>query len=81
MKILHFFRKWVRELIIHKNLGAQVLLNPHLRRDDEYFFKYYRMNVEDFDELLLQIKPLVEKKFTHWRKPISPDTRLAITLR
>ena len=39
------------------------------------------MNVEDFDELLLQIKPLVEKKFTHWRKPISPDTRQAITLR
>ena len=114
-----FCRKWVREIFAHRRLGAQTLLDPHLRQDDEYFFKYYRMNVEDFDYLLVQVRPLIaqtlldphlrqddeyffkyyrmnvedfdyllvqvrpliEKKFTHWREPISPETRLAISLR
>ncbi len=40
-----------------------------------------RMTPDVFDELLETIAPLIEKKNTFWRNSISPDVRLAVTLR
>ena len=38
------------------------------------FFTFYRINEGDFDYLLFQVRPLIEKTFTHWRELISPET-------
>ena len=52
-----------------------------LRRSDrEYFFRYMRMTPEGFDAVLEAIRPLLERSDRR-RLPISPEERLAITLR
>ena len=45
------------------------------------FFKFYRLSVERFDQLLDLIGPQITKKYTNFRTPISPEERLALTLR
>ena len=39
------------------------------------------MNIEVYCKLLRMVKPLIQKKHTNYRKPISPQVRLAVTLR
>ena len=45
------------------------------------FFENYRMSVAQFDELLRKITPLIKKKDTNFRKAITPEEKLLITLR
>ena len=40
-----------------------------------------RMSIAAYDKLQRLVKPFIRKKHTNWRKPISPQVRLAVTLR
>ena len=44
-------------------------------------FSNYRMTVAQFDELLYKVGPSIAKKETNFRRPLSPEERLAITIR
>ena len=54
---------------------------PHMRRDEEKFFKYLRMESQPFDELLHKVTRFIEKKDTVMRVAIEPELRLVVTLR
>lgn len=54
---------------------------PKLRADPKRFYIYFRMARECFDEVLDWINPKMIKMSTIFREPISPEERLAITLR
>jgi hypothetical protein len=47
--------------------------------DRDMFFHYTRCTVEQFDQLLSLVGPLITKR-SH-RTPLNPEHRLAITLR
>ena len=47
----------------------------------EKFCNYFRMSKDSFDFLLNLVTPMLEKKSTNWREPISVGERLTITLR
>ena len=51
------------------------------RQFDDRFFELYRMTVTQFDELLYKVGPAIVKKETNFRRPLSPEERLAITIR
>ena len=51
------------------------------RQFDDCFFKLYRMSVAQFDELLYKVGPAIIQKETNFRRPLSPEERLAITIR
>ena len=48
---------------------------------EDKFFENYRMSVAQFDEILRKITPLIRKKDTNFRKAITPEEKLSITLR
>ncbi len=48
---------------------------------DDEFFRYFRMTVEQFDALHEHLKTKLEKKDTNYRKAITSEERLALTLR
>ncbi|XP_018575037.1 protein ALP1-like [Anoplophora glabripennis] len=52
-----------------------------LKTDRSMYFNYLRMNVETFEALHTLVRPVIEKKKTVVREPISSITRLQITLR
>ena len=51
------------------------------RKFDDRFFELYRMTVGQFDELLYRVGPRILKQETNFRRPLSPEERLAITIR
>ena len=51
------------------------------RQFDDRFFELYRMSVAQFNELLYKVGPAIVKKETNFRRPLSPEERLAITTR
>ena len=51
------------------------------RHFPDKFFENYRMSTHQFDDILHRIDPLVRKKDTNFRKAISPEEKLALTLR
>ena len=51
------------------------------RQFDDHFFELYRMTVAQFDELLYKVGPAIVKKETNFRRPLSPEERLAIMIR
>ena len=56
-------------------------MNPPLNKI-WFAFKYLRMTLERFENLLDVVGPLIQKKQTcRSRQPISPEQRLVITLR
>ena len=48
---------------------------------DDRFFELYRMTVAKFDELLHKVGPIIVKQETNFRRPLSPEERLALTIR
>lgn len=56
-------------------------LFPDLLKDNRKFFQYFRMSPEKFYELLNMLTPLIEKQNTNFRRPVSPEERLAVCLR
>ncbi|XP_075735157.1 uncharacterized protein LOC142776098 isoform X3 [Rhipicephalus microplus] len=76
-------RWWVRPALQERaNLGQANKLLPLLRdRDVDFYREYIRMPPRTFDTLLHLVKHHIEKKNTNFRKAISPEHRLAQTLR
>nr|CAH7716326.1 unnamed protein product [Callosobruchus chinensis] len=56
-------------------------LYDDLRVHPEIFFKYYRMSVASFDELLQLIRPHITYKDTNFRKATTATERLTVTIR
>ncbi|XP_025413308.1 protein ALP1-like [Sipha flava] len=85
---LYLKQKWTkREHWVHPinceryTNGHYVKLYYKLREDSSKFFKYFRMSVRSFDELLLCIKNDIQLQNTNMRLAIQPEEMLVITLR
>lgn len=52
-----------------------------IRKYSDKFFEYYRMSIASFDELLEKLRQKITKKTTKFRRPVSPEERLTITIR
>ena len=52
-----------------------------MRATGSIFFRFCRMSPESFDYVAYMIESRIKKKNTNFRKPISPEERLAVTLR
>ncbi|XP_050500955.1 uncharacterized protein LOC126880922 [Diabrotica virgifera virgifera] len=70
---------WVHDINLkRKQQGEFHKLYPELRRDENRFYTYYKMNFESFDEILDLIKNDITQQQTNFREPTE---RLAVTLR
>lgn len=58
------------------NLFTELLLN-----DGGSFKNFFRMTKSDFEELLTAVAPKIKKRNSNFRAPISPEVKLAVTLR
>ncbi|XP_068084402.1 putative nuclease HARBI1 [Anabrus simplex] len=75
-------RYWVHKLFTTRDEEGEFhTIFGRLRNDQEKFVKYFRMSYSKFDNLLQQLKPHLTKKNSKWRKSISAEERLALTLR
>lgn len=75
-------RLWVRQWIQRRQLENSIeKLIADLKEDGNAFKDYFRMSPEKFDFLLDKVRPIIAKKDTHFRKAISPASRLSVTLR
>ncbi|CAI6376435.1 unnamed protein product [Macrosiphum euphorbiae] len=75
-------RWWITQLFKNRDEhGGLSLINDLLFQESGQFENFVRMAYSDFKYLVSLIRPQVEKKTTHWRKPISVEERLAVTLR
>ena len=73
---------WVHPLNeLRLDKGEFYTLYPDLRHFAPKFFNMYRMSVPKFDRLLRKISPLIEKKWTNMREPLSAKHKLVLTLR
>ena len=52
-----------------------------MKTDREQFFRYTRMSSDRFHHLLGLVEEKISKKDTQFRKAISPEERLIITVR
>nr|CAH7743080.1 unnamed protein product [Callosobruchus chinensis] len=79
-----FFRKrriWVDKVNLYREEEAEFHTIFHkLRQHRERFLIYFRMTTECFNEILSLIEEDIKKQFTHFRRPIEPAERLAVTL-
>ncbi|KAK9700388.1 hypothetical protein QE152_g31287 [Popillia japonica] len=60
--------------------GVFATLYQELRRDDNKFFRYFRMPMASFDELLEKVKNNIQLEDTNMRNCIKPELRLVATL-
>ena len=73
---------WVHSTIRNReNLGEYSRLVQELRLDSIRFQQYFRMSPSVFEELVNAVGPYIEKMNTTFRTAISPQQRIAITLR
>lgn len=87
MIYLFIFRRkrlWVHPILQERERavkGHLTLLNDLLMRDDEEkFLNFVRLTKAECVELLSLVRPLIIKKNTNFRKAISPELKLALTL-
>lgn len=75
-------RFWLHPLTTQRSEKGQFhKLYADLRSHPVKFFKYYRMSLKTFDELLELIRPGITRRDTRWRRSITPEERLSVTLR
>lgn len=75
-------RYWVHPIVSQRLLKGQFhKIYQDLRTYPDKFFDYFRMSMKSYDELIKLIGPRITFKTTNMRKPISPEERLAVTLR
>ena len=76
-------KNWMHPLNAERlSVGQYHTIMTGLRNDDgTKFFDYFRMSQKTFDELLGILRPHIEKKDTTFRRSISAEERLAITLK
>ena len=73
---------WVHPLNeLHEEKGEFYTLYPDLRHFPTIFFQMYRMSVNKFDTLLAELSPELLEKDINFRKTISPEQQLVLTLR
>ncbi|XP_046862866.1 protein ANTAGONIST OF LIKE HETEROCHROMATIN PROTEIN 1-like isoform X2 [Xenia sp. Carnegie-2017] len=75
-------RFWIEDILKRrKELGEYHRLIQEMRLNDpESFYQYFRMTPSRFDLLLGLVGPYL-KKNSLYREPVSPEERLAVTLR
>ena len=73
----------VRPILQRREICGEfhTLVQELRKKDPDAHRRYFRMGVEDFDEILQRVEPRIAKKSTHFRDPIPPAERLAATLR
>ena len=75
-------RIWVHEILQGREQHGEFhRLVQELRLDGERFQRYFRLDREQFDQLLSMIGPVITMMTTNYRRPIPPAERLAICLR
>ncbi|KAI2647457.1 nuclease HARBI1 [Labeo rohita] len=73
---------WVHEILqARQQLGEYHRLVQELRLDDDRFQRYFRLDREQFDNLLSKVGPRIARQDTSYRHAIEPAERLAICLR
>ena len=65
----------------HQMSAYNNILKEFRLKDAENYRRYLRMNVETYEYILNAVRPLITKKKTKFREPISPEERLVVTLR
>jgi hypothetical protein len=65
---------------IRSSYGESHHLYLQLRKFPDRFFQYLRMSIETFDALLAKAEDRIQKETTNWRRPISPEERLVVTI-
>lgn len=74
--------KWVHSINEKRaKYGEFHHLVPELELDEERFKTYFRLNPEQYNEVLSLIDEDIKKNDTNYRKAISAKERLAICLR
>ena len=72
-------RKW---LLRRKHQGFYDNLMQELRLETPKLYNnFLRLNYEAFEEILIRIRPSIQKMNTNMREVIKPEIRLAVTLR
>ena len=75
-------RFWVHSINEKRDSkGEYISLMRELREDEEKFFTYFRMVPEQFDELVSFLTPILKPEESPFRKPITVEEQLFITLR
>lgn len=69
---------WVHPINQKRNIIGFI---GELRADQSKFYNYCRMKVSTFDYILQLISPKIQKQNTKFRKSITPEERLLVTLR
>ena len=64
-----------------EQLGEYHHLFQQIKHDEKKFYQYTRMKKRTIDIILEAVSPHLQKQTTNFRKPISPEERLVITLR
>ena len=73
---------WVHPLNVERvTKGEFYRLYLDQRHFPDKFYSNYRMSTFQFDEILEEIAVLIKKKDTNFRKAITPEEKLCITLR
>lgn len=73
---------WVHPINVKRETcGEFHLLFPDLKQDEQRFQSYFRMLPQTFYAILDLITVDLQKQETNYRKPVSPEERLALTLR
>ena len=73
---------WIHPLNVDRvSKGEFYRLYLDQRYFPDKFFQNYSMSTFQFDDILGKIAPLLTKKDTNFRKAITPEEKLCITLR
>lgn len=73
---------WVHPLTDQRHLkGFFSKMYNDVRQHPDKFFNYYRMSIGTFDKLLQTVGQHLQHEDTAFRKAISPEERLSVTLR
>ena len=73
-------RKWVYEMNLARAKYGEYLMQM-LEDDEEKFQQYFRLSPAQFNKTLALIEQNIKKQDTNYRKSITAEERLAITLR
>lgn len=65
----------------NQKFGIFNVYKKELNLDDKKFEVFYRMKKVTFSKLLTKLRPRLQKKDTNFRKCVSPEERLLVTLR
>jgi hypothetical protein len=75
-------KMWVRDVFLHREqLGEFHHYVPQLRNDVIRFQNYYRMSENCYRMLLQKVSKCINIGHTNYRKTISIDERLTVTMR